>query len=157
MSTEEGDKLHVVTADDISNNKKRLGKFLVWGSAIILAFTLLIQALDTNAYLTIDLETWRPSLYAYVFWAFCLCVSQVLTRGEHGKRVLFVLPAALFVISMVVFPLLFGLVIAFSDWNLSSPDGRTFNGLDNVRQMWGDPFYWNALKNMVWYTIVIII
>ena len=29
MSTEEGDKLHVVTADDISNNKKRLGKFLV--------------------------------------------------------------------------------------------------------------------------------
>ena len=36
MSTEEGDKLHVVTADDISNNKKRLGKFLVWGSAIIL-------------------------------------------------------------------------------------------------------------------------
>ena len=82
MSTEEGDKLHVVTADDISNNKKRLGKFLVWGSAIILAFTLLLQALDTNAYLTIDLETWRPSLYAYVFWAFCLCVSQVLTRGE---------------------------------------------------------------------------
>ena len=114
MSTEEGDKLHVVTADDISNNKKRLGKFLVWGSAIILAFTLLIQALHTNSYLTIDIETWRPSLYAYVFWAFCLCVSQVLTRGEHGKRVLFVLPAALFVISMVVFPLLFGLVIALS-------------------------------------------
>ena len=157
MSIEEGDKLHVVTADDISNNKKRLGKFLVWGSALILIFTLLIQALDTNAYLTIGLETWRPSLYAYVLWAFCLCASQVLTRGEHGKRVLFVLPAALFVISMVVFPLLFGLVIAFSDWNLSSPDGRTFNGWDNVRQMWVDPFYWNALKNMVWYTLVIIL
>ena len=71
MSTEEGDKLHVVTADDISNNKNRLGKFLVWGSAIILAFTLLIQTLDINSYLTIDLETWRPSLYAYVLWAFC--------------------------------------------------------------------------------------
>ena len=102
MSIEEGDKLHVVTADDISNNKKRLGKFLVWGSALILSFTLLIQALDTNAVLTIGLETWRPSLYAYVLWAFCLCASQVLTRGEHGKRVLFVLPAALFVISMVL-------------------------------------------------------
>ena len=156
MSIEEGDKLHVVTADDISKNKKRLGKFLVWGSALILSFTLLIQALDTNAVLTIGLETWRPSLYAYVLWAFCLCASQVLTRGEHGKRVLFVLPAALFVISMVVFPLLFGLVIAFSDWNLSSQYGRTFNGWDNVRQMWVDPFYWNALKNMVWYTLVIL-
>ena len=46
---------------------------------------------------------------------------------------LFVLPAALFVISLTVFPLLFGLIIAFSDWNLSSPDGRQFNGLDNLR------------------------
>ena len=35
MSIEEGDKLHVVTADDISNNKKRLGKLLVWGLSLI--------------------------------------------------------------------------------------------------------------------------
>ena len=101
MSTEEGDKLHVVTADDISNNTIRKVPRLGFGhhSSLYASDT----ALDTNSYLTIDLETWRPSLYAYVFWAFCLCVSQVLTRGEHGKRVLFVLPAALFVISMVVF------------------------------------------------------
>ena len=32
MSTEEGDKLHVVTADDISNNKKRLGKSKISGT-----------------------------------------------------------------------------------------------------------------------------
>ncbi|RZV98470.1 MAG: sugar ABC transporter permease, partial [Rhodobacteraceae bacterium] len=47
--------------------------------------------------------------------------------------------------------------IAFSDWNLASPDGRQFNGLDNIRQMWGDPFYWNALKNMVYYTLAILV
>jgi multiple sugar transport system permease protein len=57
-----------------------------------------------------------------------LCWGQVLQHGEHGKRTLFVLPAALFVISLTVFPLLFGLIIAFSDWNLSSPTGRQFNG-----------------------------
>ncbi|MEM1400108.1 MAG: sugar ABC transporter permease, partial [Pseudomonadota bacterium] len=34
---------------------------------------------------------------------------------------------------------------------------RKFNGLDNIRQMWGDPFYWNALYNMVLYTIVILV
>ena len=55
MSIEEGDKLHVVTADDISDNKKRLGKFLVWGSALILALILFIQTLDTNAYLRLGL------------------------------------------------------------------------------------------------------
>ena len=81
----------------------------------------------------------------------------MLIRGEHGKRTLFVLPAALFVVSLTVFPLLFGLIIAFSDWNLSSPLGRQFNGLDNIRQMWGDPFYWNALRNMVWYCLAILV
>jgi multiple sugar transport system permease protein len=56
-----------------------------------------------------------------------------------------------------VFPLLFGLIIAFSSWNLSSPLGRQFNGLDNVRQMWSDPFYWNALGNMIWYCLAILV
>ena len=84
-------------------------------------------------------------------------MMQVVLRGEQGKRTLFVLPAALFVISLTVFPLLFGLIIAFSSWNLSSPLGRQFNGLDNVRQMWSDPFYWNALKNMVWYSLAILV
>jgi len=60
-------------------------------------------------------------------------------------------------VSLVVFPLIFGLVIAFSDWNLSSPTGRKFNGLDNIRQMWRDPFYWNALTNMVWYALAILV
>ncbi len=83
----------------------------------------------------------------------------------HGFRfsrdvtgtVITVLPAALFVVSLTVFPLLFGIVIAFSNWNLASPLGRQFNGLDNVRQMWADPFYWNALRNMVWYTLAILV
>ena len=68
----------------------------------------------------------------------------------------FILPAVLFVISMVIFPLIFALGIAFSSWNLSSPDGRQFNGFDNAIEMWSDPFYWNALKNMVWYILAII-
>ena len=80
--------------------------------------------LQVRAVADFGFQTWRPTLYAYILWAVCLCWSQVLIRGEHGKRTLFVLPAALFVISLTVFPLLFGLLIAFSDWNLSSPLGR---------------------------------
>ncbi|MDV7200116.1 sugar ABC transporter permease [Roseovarius sp. 10] len=154
---EDGDRLHVVTADHISDQRRRLGKTLVWGSAALMALIMALQTLDGIGTLSIGFENWRPSLYAYLFWSTCLCVSQVLIRGEHGKRTLFVLPAALFVISMVVFPLLFGLIIAFSDWNLSSPDGRQFNGIDNLRQMAGDPFYWNAMRNMVWYTAAIVV
>ncbi|WP_244520832.1 carbohydrate ABC transporter permease [Aliiruegeria lutimaris] len=123
----------------------------------MLGLVIVLQLLDQRGGAALGFETWRPTLYAYLLWASCLCWGQVILYGEHGKRSLFILPAALFVISMVVFPLIFALGIAFSNWNLSSPDGRQFNGLDNVRQMWGDPFYWNALRNMVWYVLAIVV
>ncbi|MEL6168716.1 MAG: sugar ABC transporter permease [Pseudomonadota bacterium] len=105
----------------------------------------------------LEIANWRPVLYAYLFWGTCLGIAQVVLHGEQGKRTLFLLPATLFVVAMVVFPLIFAIGIAFSDWNLASPDGRQFNGFDNVRQMWADPFYWNALRNMVWYTLAILV
>jgi multiple sugar transport system permease protein len=152
-----GDLLHVVTNDDISDSRRRLGQGVIWGSAALLVIVAAAQALQAMGQVEFGFTNWRPTLYAYVLWSGCLCWGQVLIRGEQGKRTLFVLPAALFVISLTVFPLLFGLVIAFSNWNLSSLEGRQFNGLDNVRQMWADPFYWNALLNMVWYSLAIIV
>ncbi len=152
-----GDLLHVVTSDNISPQRKAFGRAIIWGAAGVLALVGALQTLDQNGLLDIGFTTWRPTLYAYVLWAIAFCWGQVLTRGEQGKRTLFILPAVLFVISMVVFPLLFGLVIAFSDWNLSSPTGRKFNGVGNLVQMWNDPFYWNALGNMVWYCAAIAV
>ena len=152
-----GSRLHVVTLDKLTPARRAFGHALIWGSALVLALVALLQSLDVAQIVAIGFETWRPTLYAYIFWAVCLCAGQVVLRGEQGKRVLFVLPAVLFVISMVVFPLIFGLTIAFSDWNLASPEGRHFNGLDNLRQMWADPFYWNALGNMVWYVLAIAV
>lgn len=152
-----GDLLHVVTNDDISDARRRFGRMIVWGSAALMVVVAAAQAIQASGSTDFGFASWRPTLYAYVFWASCLCWSQVLVHGEKGKRTLFVLPAALFVVSMVVFPLLFGLVIALSDWNLSSPDGRKFNGFANVRQMWSDPFYWNALTNMAWYCLAILV
>ena len=108
MSTT-GDLLHVVTADHISDKRKRFGKLIVWGSAALMFFVAGLQTADQNDWISIGFETWRPTLYAYILWAICLCAGQVIARGEHGKRTLFVLPATLFVVSMVVFPLLFGL------------------------------------------------
>jgi len=151
------DLLHVVTADDISERQKLFGRAIVWGSAMIAVAVAAAQTAQQMDVASFGFQTWRPTLFAYILWAACLCWSQVLIRGEHGKRTLFVLPAALFVVSLTVFPLLFGLIIAFSSWNLASPLGRQFNGLDNVRQMWSDPFYWNALRNMVWYSLAIIV
>ncbi len=152
-----GDLLHVVTSDNISPRQRFLGRSLIWGSVGLLALVAAAQGLQALGQTDFGFANWRPTLYAYILFSVCLCWGQVLIKGEQGKRILFVLPAALFVVSVVVFPLLFGLMIAFSDWNLSSPDGRKFNGLDNLRQMWSDPFYWNALLNMVWYVLAILV
>ena len=152
----EGDLLHVVATDNIGVARRGFGLLLIWGSPAVLALVALTQVLQSFGGYDFGFSNWRPTLYAYVFYAICLCWGQVLVKGEQGKRILFVLPAALFVVSMTVFPLLFGMIIAFSNWNLSSPDGRQFNGFDNVIQMWHDPFYWNALTNMIWYVLAIL-
>jgi len=153
----EGDRLHTVVSDDMSPRRILVGRVLVRSAAGLLFVLLAVQALYDAEVISFGFATWRPVLYAYVLWAVALCVSQVMTRGEQGKRTLFVLPAVLFVVSMVVFPMLFGLYISFTDWNLSSLTGRKFNGFDNFRQMAGDPFYWNALKNMVYYVAAIAV
>lgn len=153
----DGDLLHVVTLDNITARRVQFGNLLKWGGLAFMIACFAVLGLSEAGAFPLEFETWRLGLFGYLVWATCLCMAQVVLRGEQGKRTLFILPGVLFVVAMVVFPLLFSLGIAFSDWNLASPDGRQFNGLDNVRQMWGDPFYWNALKNMVYYTLAIIV
>ncbi|MHA1547581.1 MAG: carbohydrate ABC transporter permease [Alphaproteobacteria bacterium] len=154
-TTQQGDLLHVVTAENVSPARIRLGRILVWGAAVLIAALATVQVLYESERIAFGFANWRPVLYAFLAWGVMLGVAQVLARGEKGKRALFVLPAVIFVVSMVIFPMLFGLSIAFTDWNLSSLTGRKFNGLDNFRQMMTDPFYWNALKNMVYYVAAV--
>ena len=149
--------LHVVTSDEITAGRRQVGRLMIWASAGLLALVALAQIAQTLGWRDFGFTSWRPTLYAYCLWATALCWAQVVMRGEQGKRTLFVLPAALFVVSLTVFPLLFGLAIAFSSWNLSNPDGRSFNGVANLVQMWSDPFYWNAMTNMVWYVLAIVV
>ncbi|KAJ54748.1 sugar ABC transporter permease [Actibacterium mucosum KCTC 23349] len=151
----EGDLLHTVTSDQISPARIRTGRLMTWGAAALFAALALLQALHEAGHIGAGFDSWRPVLYAYLLWATALCAAQVVTRGEKGKRSLFVLPAVLFVVSLVVFPLLFGLYISFTDWNLASQNGARPNGTANLVQMWNDAFYWNALKNMVYYVLAV--
>lgn len=147
----------VIPVQEVPESRKRLGRMVLALGFVVLAGTALIQILNRRGAIEFGFANWRPVLYAFIFWGVTLCASQVLRRGEAGRRALFVLPATLFVVAMVIFPLLFGLYISFMDWNLSSFGGARFNGLDNFRQMLGDAFYWNALLNMVIYTAAVVV
>jgi multiple sugar transport system permease protein len=107
--------------------------------------------------MSIGFSNWRPVLYGYLIWAVTFGAAQVMMRGEDGEKALFVLPAVLFTIAMVIFPTFFGLAIAFTDWNLSSLEGPRFNGLANVWQLLADRYFWNALLNMVLYVLAVLV
>lgn len=152
-----GDEFIEEGADPRVAARRRAGIALIWLASIGLGLVILLQALNAAGVLPLGLRDWRPTLYAYLLWAAALGYGMVLSRGEAGRRALFILPAALFTVAMAIFPTVFGLSIAFTDWNLSSLSGRRFNGFDNLVQLFRDPFYWNALGNMVYYVLMVLV
>ena len=141
----------------ISRRRKDAGRALIAAASVLFVAVILLQALNSAGILPLGLKDWRPTLYAYLAWAVALGYGQVLLRGQAGLKALFILPAALFTAAMAIFPTLFGLSIAFTDWNLASLTGQKFNGFDNLVQLVRDPFYWNAMFNMVIYVLFVIV
>ena len=124
MTTTEGDLLHTVDFGDLPEARKRAGRWIVRGATVLLVAVVAVQVLHRQGVLDWGITNWRPTLYAYLVWAVAIGAGQVLSRGEQGKRALFLLPAVLFTVAMVIFPMIFGVSIALSDWNLASLDGR---------------------------------
>lgn len=155
---ETGDRLYTVNTDaDIPAGQKAMGRTIYWLATGVLGTVAALQAADQAGMVGIGFTDWKPTLYAVLLWSVALGWSQVLMRGEYGKRMLFVLPAFLFTVFMVIFPTIFGLYIAMTEWNLSSLDGARFNGLANLGQMFSDAMYWNALGNMVIYVLMVLV
>ena len=137
--------------------RRLAGRMVVLATSVVLVGILVAQALEASGAVSLGLGTWRLSLYAYLVWAIALGISQVMMRGEAGYKALFLLPALLFTVALVIFPTLFGLYIAFSEWNLSSFEGQKFNGLDNLRTLINDAYFWNALRNMTFYVLSVFV
>jgi multiple sugar transport system permease protein len=146
-----------VGAPPISPERRNLGRALMTVATGVLAAAVALQLFKTIGWVERGFDNWRPVLYAYIVWAIALGIGLVLVKGQRGHRALFVLPAVLFTVSLVVFPTLFGFYVAFTDWNLSAESGRRFSGLNNLRTMWNDSYFWNALKNMVYYSLSVLV
>ena len=137
--------------EDIPSGQISIGRNVFRLASLILLAVVALQVADSAGWLSLGWPNWRPTLYAFALWSVGLSVSQVLVLGEVGQQRLFVLPALLFTAAMVIFPTIFGLYIAFTDWNLNAQSGHHFNGIDNIRTLLGDSYFWNALGNMVFY------
>jgi multiple sugar transport system permease protein len=150
------DRHDKVASHRILISRKNAGRVLVILASMGFVLVLLIQILHSAGAITTGFADWRPILYAYLLWATAFGVGQVVVRGERGLRALFLLPATLFTVAVVIFPTVFGIYIALLDWNLSSFEGPHFNGLNNLIGLFGDNYYWNALRNMIFYTMAVL-
>ena len=142
---------------DVLPGQASLGKWLFRLASALLVIVAALQIANAAGFVRIGFTDWRPTLYAFLAWGVALGIAQVLQHGELGRQRLFVLPALLFTGAMVIFPTIFGLYIAFTDWNLNAQSGHHLNGFDNLRTLWGDPYFWNALGNMVFYVATVIV
>ena len=141
----------------VSPQRVEDGKRVIILATVGFGAILLLQVLSDMAVLPRAFENWQPLLFAYVLWGIALGFGLVRMRGAAGEKALFVLPAVLFTVALVIFPTFFGLYIAFTDWNLSSFEGRRFSGLDNLYALFSDAYYWNALRNMVFYVFAVLV
>lgn len=67
---------------------------------------------------------------------------------------LFLGPNLLLFLVFTAFPIVFGLAISFSKWNIVEP--MSFAGLGNYRQLLSDPLTWKTVKITLYYTVGVV-
>jgi multiple sugar transport system permease protein len=86
-------------------------------------------------------------------------ISGIAGRLKPGKRArelipiyLFILPGTLVFLTWTIYPLIDAFVMSFYHWNLL--EKSAFIGLDNYRRALNDPIFWQALRNVLMYTVI---
>jgi multiple sugar transport system permease protein len=77
-------------------------------------------------------------------------------RGQALAGYLFIAPAVTLYLVFNAYPLVRGLVIAFSDYRYLIPGYAPFNGLDNWQEMTQDPVFWAALRRSLEYMAIYV-
>jgi multiple sugar transport system permease protein len=65
---------------------------------------------------------------------------------------LYVAPALILIVAIMLVPLALGLSYAFRDIKLLNPFSGGFVGLDHFRALYGDDNFYRALRNTLWWT-----
>ena len=97
-------------------------------------------------------EQQRPN-NAQLWWQ-ALRGLRTESWGEAVAGYLFIGPALLLFTVFNAYPILRGLVIAFSDYRYLIANHEPFNGLDNWVEMAGDPVFWTAFGRSFQYTAI---
>jgi multiple sugar transport system permease protein len=70
---------------------------------------------------------------------------------------LFILPGMLLFLIWTLYPLLYAFVMSFFAWNPNPDATSPFVGLTNYTRAFTDPIFWQAFRNVIYYTVVTVI
>jgi multiple sugar transport system permease protein len=75
---------------------------------------------------------------------------------ERNVKWIFPLPAVIFLIMMMAFPVIYTFYVSFTDWNMSSGSAAVFIGLENYVEMFHEPRFYNAVCLTFYFTILAV-
>ena len=76
-------------------------------------------------------------------------------RRPKNDRILgpaFILPATIGLVAFYIWPLVRGIHLSFTEYNLLTPE--TFTGIDNYKRMVRDDTFWNAVRVTLEYVVI---
>ena len=77
-------------------------------------------------------------------------------RDERIAAYVFVAPAVILLIAFLVVPMIYTVYFSGFKYQIMRPDAMKFIGLENYQKLFSDKNFWIALKNTVYFTVVVV-
>lgn len=75
---------------------------------------------------------------------------------ERNISWLFPLPAAIFILSMMAFPIVYTVWVSLTDWSMASSGSVKFIGLQNYIDLFSDDRFYNSVKLTLYFTALAV-
>lgn len=85
--------------------------------------------------------------------------SKKLTGRKRDERIaayIFVAPAVILLIGFLVVPMIYTVYFSGFKYQIMRPDATTFIAFDNYKKLFSDKNFWAALKNTVYFTVIVV-
>ena len=82
--------------------------------------------------------------------------KTVNTASERKAAYIFILPAVVLLAAFLIYPSLQTVRYAFTDYNIMRPDRIVFCGFNNFAELFRDKDFWIAVKNTLYFTILVV-
>ena len=85
--------------------------------------------------------------------------KKKLTGRKRDERVaahIFVAPAVILLIAFLVVPMIYTVYFSGFKYQIMRPDAMKFIGFENYQKLFSDKNFWLALKNTVYFTVIVV-